>query len=86
MIRLDVYVEQGCLACRRSQRLVEYIRQEFPEVVVRVVDVASEQGEHSHLVVATPTFILNGRTFSLGNPSKAELATAIRALLVRDGV
>lgn len=70
--------------CRRSISLAEQIQQRFPEVTVRVIDTAREQGEHSDLVVATPTFILNGRTFSLGNPSNAELEAAILFLLGRN--
>jgi len=80
-IRLDIYVEHHCLMCRRSVILAEQIQRQFPEVTVRVIDTARDQGEHSDLVVATPTFILNGRTFSLGNPSKTEIDAAILALL-----
>lgn len=85
MIRLEVYIEWDCLVCRRSLRLAEHVRQRFPTVDVRIVNVTTERGEHSDLVIATPTFILNGRIFSLGNPSQADLDAAIAALLTQGG-
>jgi hypothetical protein len=39
--------------------------------------------EYRRLVTATPTFVLNGATFSLGNPSSAELAQALTDLLAQ---
>lgn len=83
MIKLEVYVERNCLVCRRSLRLAEHVRQRYPDVDVRVVDTAAV-GNHSHLVVAMPTFILNGLVFSLGNPSKTELDAAITDLLAQE--
>ena len=35
----------------------------------RVVNRAVEDGPHAHLVIATPTYVLNGRIFKLGNPN-----------------
>ena len=81
LVYLEVYVERGCAICRRSERLAEGVRERFPDVSVRVVDVAVEQGEHGQLVTATPTFVLNGSVLSLGNPSRAELEAAISRLL-----
>lgn len=82
-VRLDIYVEKGCRACRRSLSLAAEVRDRFPQVRLRVVDVSSSGGEHRRLVTATPTFVLNGSTFSLGNPSGAELERAIVDLLER---
>jgi hypothetical protein len=83
-ISLELYVTQSCLTCGRSLKLAEYIRQRFPSVDVRVVDVATEHGEHGDLVVATPTFILNGHLVSLGNPSQTELEAAVATLLSQE--
>ena len=78
---LEIYVEKGCHACRRSLALAAEVQRRFPEVPVRVVDISSGGGRHRRLITATPTFILNGTTFSLGNPSAAELERAISRLL-----
>lgn len=82
-VYLEIYVEKGCLACRRSLSLARDIQQSFPEVSVQVIDVLSKGGRHRDLITATPTFILNGVTFSLGNPSRGELERAISHLLAR---
>lgn len=84
-VHLEIYVEQGCLVCRRSERLAALVRERFPDVAVDLVDVARERGAHQHLVSATPTYILNGRLFRLGNPSDAELNAAIAELLEGEG-
>ncbi len=80
-VRLEIYVETGCPGCRRSLSLAAEVQDRFPQVPVRVVDVSSGGGEYRRLVTATPTFVLNGSTFSLGNPSSAELERAIADLL-----
>jgi hypothetical protein len=82
-VRLEIYVEKGCPACRRSLSLAAAVRDRFPQVRLRVVDMSSGGGEYRRLVTATPTFVLNGDTFSLGNPSRAELESAIVDLLER---
>ncbi len=82
-VRLEIYVETGCSACQRSLSLAAEVRDRFPQVSLRVVDVSSGGGEYRRLVTATPTFVLNGSTFSLGNPSGAELEHAIVDLLER---
>ncbi len=68
-------MDEGCLGCRRSLELAEHVRSRFPGVEVRVF--SSGEGMYAHLVAATPTFILNGRKMSLGNPSPAQLDEAI---------
>lgn len=80
-VRLEVYVERGCFACARAERLADGVRQEFPDVAVAVIDMAGAGGEHRKLVVAPPTFVLNGHVFSLGNPARADLHEAIARLL-----
>ncbi len=82
-VRLEIYVEKGCLVCRRALSLATEVVNRFPEVPVRVVDVSSGEGDYRRLITATPTFVLNGATFSLGNPSSAELERAITDLLER---
>ncbi len=81
VLKLEIYVEDGCFACSRSIQIAEHIRRRFPQVEVRLVDISTEAGEHSRLVAATPTFILNGRVFSLGNPDQERLEEAILDLL-----
>ncbi|HXG35385.1 MAG TPA: thioredoxin family protein [Dehalococcoidia bacterium] len=83
-ISLEIYVEQGCFACQRSLQIAEQIQKNFPNVEVRTVDISHDGGTYSHLVTATPTFVLNGRVFSLGNPDAEDLEEAILGLMTRD--
>ncbi len=77
VIRLEVYVDERCFGCERSLELADYIRQRFPQVAVHVIDSASLDGVYSHLVAATPTYIMDGDTIFLGNPSADELERVI---------
>ena len=74
-------MDEGCLGCRRSVELAEHVRRRFPGVNVHVIYTGEPGGRYAHLVPATPTFILNGRRMSLGNPSPAELEEAIQSAL-----
>jgi hypothetical protein len=77
MVSLEIYVDEGCLGCRRSLELAAHVRSRFPDVDVKVYDASEPAGNSRHLVLATPTFILNGKKMSLGNPSPAQLDEAI---------
>lgn len=77
---LEIYVEADCFACGRSVAIAAGVREAFSEIDVRMVDLAASGGAHRHLVVAAPTYILNGRVISLGNPEPETLHEAIRQL------
>jgi hypothetical protein len=78
--RLEIYIEEGCLACRRSIELGGEMRRQFPEAEVVIISGPSG-GEHRSMVLATPTFILNGEIISLGNPSHTQLEEALRTAM-----
>jgi len=71
--RLDVYVSSQCLNCDEAVRLAEEAAARYPNVVVRVVDLDLEGSPPPDPVVAVPTYLLNGRVVSLGNPYPEEL-------------
>ncbi len=81
VVRLEIYVDDGCFGCERSLELADYVRQRFPQVAVHVIASASLDGVYSHLVNATPTYILDGDTIFLGNPSADELERVINERL-----
>lgn len=80
-VNIEVYVERDCFVCRRSPALVAEVKAEFPEVQVELINLAEGRGAHRDLVVAVPTFILNGRVFSLGNPTPSDLRREVARLL-----
>lgn len=80
-VTLEVYVERECFVCQRTPALAKAVEAEFPQVHVELIDLAEPGGTHRDLVVAAPTYILNGRVFSLGNPTAADLHRAVAGLL-----
>lgn len=81
---LEIYVEAECFVCDRSSAIAAEIRTAFEDVDVHVIDLAGAGGQHRDLVVAAPTYVLNGRVVSLGNPEPDELHAEIRRARVID--
>ncbi len=79
---LEVFVEAGCSLCQRALRLAEDVDGRYPELSVRVIDVR-EQAAQRDDVFAVPTFVLDGRVVSLGNPKQSFLRSEIESLLQR---
>ena len=74
---LHVYVSEDCWSCAEAKRIVADIKPLFPGMEIEVRDV-NDEGRPSQ-VFATPTYILNGRTIFLGNPTQEELAQKLKA-------
>lgn len=63
-----------CPNCGEAVRLAEEAATRYPNVVVRVIDLGELDGNAPlDPVVAVPTYLLNGRIISLGNPYLEEL-------------
>jgi len=74
MVHLQIYVAHGCPMCVYSRQLAADIPQRFPMVDVRVIDIAElHVSELPDNVFATPTWLLNGRVYSMGNPDPEDL-------------
>lgn len=81
MTRLDVYVAEHCWSCEETRRIVADIAPQFPEVDIVLRDV-NDQAKPSN-VFATPTYILDGRTIFLGNPTREELKQKLWQIIRR---
>ena len=68
-----MYVSSECLNCDEAVRLAEEAAARFPGVVVRLIDLDRNGSPPPDPVVAVPTYVLNGRVISLGNPYPEEL-------------
>jgi glutaredoxin len=79
---LRVYVKAGCAQCERARALAAEAGAAHPGLTVEIVDV-SEGHQRRDEVFATPTFVLDGRVLSLGNPRREKLWRAIEASLDR---
>jgi len=77
-MRLDVYVANHCLNCQEALRIAQEARQ-IPDLEVRVIDVDQATDPIPSKVVAVPTYVLDGRVVSRGNPARG----AFLALLAR---
>ena len=71
--RLEVYVSSECLNCGEAVSLAEEAAARYPNVMVRVIDLDQVGSPPPDPVVAVPTYVLNGRVVSLGNPDPEDL-------------
>lgn len=77
---LQVYVKAGCAQCDRATELALEVEADYAQLAVRVIDMA-EAPTRPDDVFAVPTFILNGKVISLGNPERSDLRREIEVLL-----
>ena len=82
---LRVYVSPYCIGCAEAVALAETMALRFPSVRVEVIDVLQPEAALPAEVFATPTFVWNGKIYSLGNPARDRLAQMIAAELGQTG-
>ena len=76
-MRLDIYLANHCDNCNEALRLAD-LAAGIPGVDVHVVNLDAPAAEVPRVVVAVPTYILDGRVISLGNPYPDELLRLLR--------
>ena len=69
-MRLDIYIEDCCETCDHARKMADQVRERMPQVEVNLIELG---GETPDSVIAVPTYLLDGATLFLGNPSEAEL-------------
>lgn len=68
---LEIFVTPDCFGCEMAQRLAESVRaRALPHVAIRLVDLSVPGVERPPAVFAVPTYLLDGRVLSLGNPEE----------------
>lgn len=72
MIKLQVYIADDCWSCEETRRIVSDVVPKYPAVLVEFLDMTVNDRPES--VFAVPTYLLNGRVISLGNPTRHELS------------
>jgi predicted thioredoxin/glutaredoxin len=78
---LEIYVEAGCHSCVRALELAAEVIRLYPKLIVEVVDISQTESIVPDSVFAVPTYVLDGRVVSLGNPSQDELSALIESAL-----
>lgn len=71
MLKLQIFVTDDCWSCEESRRVAAETQARFDEVEVTLLDLQSDERPSS--VFAAPTYLLNGRVISLGNPRREDL-------------
>jgi hypothetical protein len=71
MARLEVYIADNCWSCNATKQIVAEIGQQFPSITIELRDIGDER--RPSCVFATPTYVLDGRTIFLGNPTPEQL-------------
>ena len=72
-LTLRIYVARHCPACEEAERLADEIRKRFAHVHLELINLDAEGSQNLDSVFSVPTYVLDGRTLFLGNPTPAEL-------------
>lgn len=80
-VELVIYVAQHCEVCRYAHEVAADIQARYPSVDLRMVDMATTTEAIPESVFATPTYLLNGRVWSLGNPSQTMVTETFNELV-----
>jgi hypothetical protein len=68
-VKVDIYIAEHCPVCTYAIEVASMIRHEFPTVDVQLIRLDEPNIVIPDSVFATPTYLLNGQRWSLGNPS-----------------
>ena len=82
VVEVVIYVSDHCMVCDYADEVAATIRRDFPQVAVRLVDLSTATEPIPESIFATPTYFLNGRLWSLGNPSPEQVARELTALVM----
>ena len=81
---LKVFVVEHCATCDEACAIATRIEQNYPQVAVEVVDIGDTGAIVPETVFATPTFMLNNRIISLGNPYPDEIIRQLDETMTTD--
>ena len=81
-MNLDIYVSNHCTNCAEALRRAELART-IAGLQVTVINL-DQPGQHiPPRVVAVPTYVLNSKVISLGNPEREQFLTMLRTELMQ---
>ena len=76
-ITIEIFVASHCPISQFAQEIADQIGQHFPSIRVYMVNVTDANAVVPEIVFATPTYLLNGCVWSLGNPSWQQVEQAL---------
>ena len=71
---LRIFVVETCPGCVEARDTAVRIEQDYPDIAVQVVNMDNPNATVPDEVFATPTYMLNNRVVSLGNPGPDDIA------------
>ena len=71
---LKIFVAMDCVGCAEARTIATHIEQEYPNLDVEIIDINRDPVGVPEQVFATPTYVLDDRIVSLGNPSLDDIA------------
>ncbi|MDD2857185.1 MAG: thioredoxin family protein [Candidatus Nanopelagicales bacterium] len=77
---LTVLVADHCVACRRTPQVLAEIAELVPGLTVSVIDVDREDAPVGITLIGTPTYLVDGKVVSLGNPEPRRIADLLEGL------
>ncbi len=77
---LTVLVAGHCGACVRTPQVLAVIAALVPGLIVTVVDIDESPVPEGITLIGTPTYLVEGRVVSLGNPEPRRLADLLKGL------
>lgn len=75
-----IYVSDHCGNCSYAWEIAALIRAEFPQIALKVIDLDAPGEPVPETVFATPTYLLNDRVWSLGNPPPQQVRETLKNL------
>jgi hypothetical protein len=78
MHTLTVYISADCWTCEETHRILNDVTPRFPDLLLRCIDAQQEPLPDG--VFAVPTYLLDDRVISLGNPTREALQTRLAAV------
>jgi hypothetical protein len=82
---LRVFVAKHCLGCEEARRIAREAQARFSDLRVEVVDLDGADATVPPEVFATPTYLLDGKVVSLGNPTFERLSDRLTEYLEARG-
>jgi hypothetical protein len=83
-VELTLYVRERCSGCARARALVTEMAALFRSLHVSIVDLSRPEAPIPEAIFATPTYSLDGRVISLGNPTRDRLMRDICEALAKE--
>jgi len=71
--KLKIFVAEDCPGCVEARAIATHIEQGYPGLNVEVIDINNDPTAVPEKVFATPTYILDDRVVSLGNPGLEDI-------------